>query len=503
MFVRRKSNKSGSISVQLVEKRGRRNVVVQSFGSSREEAELQRLEAAAQTARAKHERQLQFAFHCSEREQAVVELIKGAAVRSVGPELVLGKIFDEIGFGALKDELFRDIVLARLVYPTSKLGTANYLLHHQGKDIGVTRLYRFLDRLRSRYQEQVEQIAYHYSKRILGDRIAYVFYDMTTLYFEAESEDDLRKIGFSKDGKFQHPQIMLGLLVGPDGYPISYDIFEGNTFEGKTLLPVLQRAKKRFGFVQPTVIADSGLLSADNIALLCEQGYNFILGARIKNESSAMQKQILEASCKLKDQDAVVFQKDNGHRLIIDYSLKRAAKDASNREKGIKRLQARISSGRLTKNTLNNRGYNKFLTMTGEVKVALDETKVIEDKQWDGLKGYLTNSSLSPETVIAHYRQLWKIERAFRISKTDLRIRPIYHRKKARIEAHICIAFVAYTILKELERRLAQAKFDLSPQKAIELLKSIYQIEVLLPDSNRISAVLTNLTPLKSALLNL
>ena len=290
-----------------------------------------------------------------------------------------------------------------------------------------------------------------------------MFYDMITLYFETESEDDLRKIGFSKDGKFQHPQIMLGLLVGPDGYPVSYDIFEGNTFEGKTLLPMLQRAQKRFGFDKPTVIADSGLLSMENIELLYQQGYQFILGARIKNESVAMQGRILDAARKLNDKDAMVLEKAGGLRLIVDYSAKRAAKDASNRDKGVKRLLARVSSGRLTKKSLNNRGYNKFLTLKGEVEISVDLNKVAEDRRWDGLKGYLTNCLLPPETVIGNYRQLWKIERAFRISKTDLRIRPIYHRKRARIEAHICIAFVAYTVFKELERRLNALPPSCSP----------------------------------------
>jgi transposase len=326
---------------------------------------------------------------------------------------------------------------------------------------------------------------------------------MTTLYFEAEDEDDLRRIGFSKDGKFQHPQVMLGLLVGRDGYPISYDIFEGNTSEGRTLLPVIKRAQQRFDLAKPIVVADSGLLSKENVNLLIAEGYEFILGARIKNESRAIQEQIFKAAATLKDKESTVIEKSDGTRLVIDYSEKRAKKDASNRDKGISRLNAQISAGRLTKSSLNQRGYNKFLTIKGELLVGLDQQKIEQDKAWDGLKGYLTNSSRPTSEILASYRQLWKIERAFRISKTDLRIRPIYHRKKERIQAHICVAFVAYTIYKELERLLFQRSIPLSPRKALDLMKTIYQVTLHLPDSQRVHSQFVGISDLQRTLLEL
>lgn len=502
MFVRRKRNKSGSTSVQLIEKRSGRNVVVRSIGCASDEDKLKRLEATAQSHAAVLIAQQRFEFGATEREVTAIELVKTGSIRAIGPELILGKIFDSIGFNQLPEALFKEIVIARLVYPASKLKTTEYLLHHQGKQIDVERIYRFLDKLSSTYQQQAEQIAYSYSKKTLGE-LTVVFYDMTTLYFEAEDEDDLRKIGFSKDGKFQHPQIMLGLLVGRDGYPVSYDIFEGNTFEGKTLLPVLQKAQKRFGLTAPTVIADSGLLSTQNINLLIAEKYDFIIGARIKNESRTFQSQILQAARKLQDKQSVVIDKADGLRLIIDFSENRAKKDASNRDKGIARLAAKLKSGQLTKNSLNNRGYNKFLTMQGKIELTLDTAKIEQDKQWDGLKGYLTNSTRSPTEVIASYRQLWKIERAFRISKTDLRIRPIYHRKKNRIEAHICVAFTAYTVFKELERLLVAHNIPTSPQKAIETLKTIYQLTIFLPDSQRWHTTFLDLSEQKQQLLSL
>lgn len=502
MFVRRRRNKSGSTSIQVIEKRDGRNVVVSSIGCSDSEETLVQWEAEARIKLETASAQQRFEFPVSPREQTAIELLRTAAVNAVGPDLVLGKIFDSIGFNQLPEPLFKEIVLARIIYPASKLRTSEYLLQHQGKDIGVDSIYRFLDRLESKYKQQAEQIAFAYSKQTLAT-LTVVFYDMTTLYFEAESEDDLRKIGFSKDGKFQHPQIMLGLLVGQDGYPVAYDMFEGNTFEGTTLLPILEKAQKRFNLLKPTVVADSALLSKDNIKLLTEKEYKFIIGARIKNETCAIREQILIKAQTLKDKEFFVIDKSDGTRLIVDYSEKRAKKDAYNRQKGIDRLNKQISSGKLTKGSLNNRGYNKFLTLEGDVKITLNQSKVEQDIPWDGLKGYVTNSLHSPQEVVDSYRQLWKIEKAFRISKTDLRIRPIYHREKSRIEAHICVAFVAYTVFKELERLLSVHNLAISPRKAIDIMKTIQRVTVFLPDSKRPHSTFLNLSPEQSALLKL
>lgn len=502
MFCRRKANKSGSISVQLIEKHNGRSVVVATIGCAREEFEVQRLESLAQIEIERRRRQMEFDFNVSDLERKIVNALSSGSVRAVGPEIILGAIFDAIGFNVIGEPLFKALVLARITYPSSKLKTSEYMLWHQGVEVDVARIYRFLDRLHASYKERVETIAFNYTRAVLGG-LAVVFYDMTTLYFEAEDEDDLRKIGFSKDGKFQHPQIMLGLLVGADGYPVAYDIYEGNTFEGNTLIPALKRVEARFGVKNPMVIADSGLLSKDNLKALTDSGYNFIIGARIKNESSVTQHQILEKAAKLKDKKSTVIKKENNIRLIIDYSRSRAGKDAANREKGLKRLRKCISSGKLTKSSINNRGYNRFLKLESDVNVHIDEDRVKLDARWDGLKGYLTNCNLKASEVIASYRQLWKIERAFRISKTDLRIRPIYHRLRRRIEAHICIAFAAYTVFKELERTLLENKIAISPARAIEIMKTIHQVTVFLPESKRTITTMLELTPEQKSLLQL
>jgi transposase len=144
------------------------------------------------------------------------------------------------------------------------------------------KIYRYLDRLHKHEKEAIQGISYQHTQKILGGEIKIVFYDVTTIYFEAEREDDLRKNGFSKDGKHQNPQIVLGLLVSDGGYPLAYDIFEGNKYEGETMLPIIDSFKERYGFEQLTIVADAGLINHQNIEELSQRSYPYILGARIK-----------------------------------------------------------------------------------------------------------------------------------------------------------------------------------------------------------------------------
>jgi transposase len=491
MFVRKKKNRSGSVSVQVIDK-SKAYRVVKTIGSSKNPEQIRRMFELAKLFIDHQSKQYSLFPQDQQGNAAVLDFVRNvrnSQVRTVGPELILGKLFDQIGFDAIGERLFRDIVIARLVYPTSKAKTVDYLYRYQGKTISTQSIYRFLDRLNDQYSLLAQQIAYEHSLSILK-HITVVFYDMTSLYFESEDEDDLRRIGFSKDGKFQNPQIMLGLLVGSNGYPIGYDIFEGNTFEGKTLLPVLRRIEQKYGFGKPVVVADSAMLSNENIQSLEQGQFPFIVAARICNEPQPVQEEILRRCSRLHDGGSVVIAKDSVHRLIISYSDKRASKDAHNRQRGLKKLRRKVHSGRLTKEHLNNRGYNKFLRLDGEVKIEIDETKIAQAARWDGLKGYLTNTDHSPELVIDTYGQLWHVEKAFRISKTDLRIRPMYHYRRRRIEAHVLIAFVAYTIYKELERLLTRDNLPISPQRAIELTKTMYEMRFELPNDPEVQHVL-------------
>jgi transposase len=491
MFVRKKKNRSGSVSVQVIDK-SKAYRVVKTIGSSKDPKQISRMFELAKLFIDHQNKQYSLFPHDQQDNAAVLDFVRNvqnSQVHTIGPELIFGKIFDQIGFDAIPERLFRDIVIARLVYPTSKAKTVDYLCRYQGKTISTQSIYRFLDRLNDQYSLQAQQIAYEHSLSILK-HITVVFYDMTSLYFENEDEDDLRRIGFSKDGKFQNPQIMLGLLVSRNGYPIGYDIFEGNTFEGKTLLPVLHRIERKYGFGKPVVVADAAMLSNENLQSLEQGQFPFIVGARIRNGTQPMQEEILRRCGQLHDGESIVIEKNSVHRLIVSYSNKRARKDAHNRQRGLKKLRQKVHSGRLTKEHLNNRGYNKFLRLIGEVKIEFDEAKIAQIARWDGLKGYLTNTDYSPELVIETYGQLWHVEKAFRISKTDLRIRPMYHYRRRRIEAHVLIAFVAYTIYKELERRLAKERLPISPQRAIELTQTMYELRFELPNDPEVQHVL-------------
>ena len=505
MFVRKNRNRSGSISVQIISKENKKYQVVENIGASKNPDEVKRLVSEARQRIHYPVNQVTLFSMLSESDLAIknfLENLTNLQIRTIGPEIIFGVLFNRIGFNAIKEELFRHIVIARLAYPTSKLKTVDYLYRYCGLKVSVDTIYRFLDRLSDTYKGKVEQIAFEYTRQTLK-HISVVFYDLTTLYFETEDEDDLRKIGFSKDGKFQNPQIMLGLLVGQNGYPIGYDIFQGNTFEGHTLLPILRSIQQKYGFSNPIVIADAALFSKNNMATLTTEKYQFIIGARPKSESAVVKQKILKQSKDLPDGQSFAVKKSDGTRLVITYSDKRQGKDSHNREQGLLKLRQKIKSGRLTKESINNRGYNKFLSIKGEIQVAIDEEKVKEDQLWDGLKGYITNTRLSPKTIIENYRHLWQIEKAFRISKTDLKIRPIYHYLKKRIEAHICIAFVAYTIYKELERLLHKHDAGFSPKRAAELTHNMYELEYTLPHSKRKEKIILKMDPEQRTLYNI
>lgn len=396
----------------------------------------------------------------------------------VGIDYVLGKIFDDIGFNEIKDALFKELVLYRLVYPKSKLKTTEYLSRYEQKSYSEDDIYRYMDKLHSTQKELVQQISCRHTLEVLRDEIHAVFYDVTTIYFEIEREDELRKRGFSKDGKHKNPQIVLGLLVSRGAYPLAYDIFEGNKFEGETFLPILEEFRRKYSFKKLTVVADAGLLSKNNIGQLIEKDYDFILGARIKNEKHSVKNKILNLN--LANRESKVIKKGDLN-LLITYSEDRARKDRHNRERGLRRLEKQLKTDKLTKSSINNKGYNKFLKMEGEVSIKIDYNKAEEDARWDGLKGYLTNSKMNKAEVLENYHHLWHIEKAFRVAKNELKIRPIFHYKKCRIEAHICLNFAAYKVYKELERQLKQKHSNFSPEKVIEVIQNIHEIGVRTP----------------------
>ena len=242
------------------------------------------------------------------------------------------------------------------------------------------------------------------------------------------------------------------------------------------MIPIIDDFVKRFSLTDFIVVADAGLLSRKNINLLKKAGYKFILGGRIKKETKAIQDWVLS----LPKQEGKLNEKiiNGDERVVISYSESRAAKDRHNRDKGIQRLRKAYSSGKISKKNVNQRGYNKFLIIENDVLVSINEEKIADDAKWDGLKSYVTNTELPPAEVISQYQGLWVVERAFRITKVTLEARPIFHFTERRIEAHICICFVAYKLYKELERILRILRIELSVDKVLDIAKTISTVTI-------------------------
>ena len=399
-----------------------------------------------------------------------------------GTQLILNPVYQNIGFDKINDDVLKHLVVSRICQPQSKVATSDYLKSYFDEDVDLNKIYRYLDKLSDTQKDKIQEISVNHTRKVLGGSIGVVFYDVTTLYFETDEDDELRKKGWSKDGKHSQPQVVLGLLVSKGGYPLAYSIHEGNKYEGHTMLPIVKDFVSKFDLEDFIVVADSGLMNAENIKELEKNNYKYIIGARIKSENQVVREWILS-------QDKVEgsfydYQKTEQQRLILGYTEQRARKDANNREKGIKRLEKEYKSGSITKDKINKRGYNKFLKLADNISVEIDYTKIAEDAKWDGLKGYVTNTKLSGSDVYQQYSELWQVERAFRVTKGVLDLRPMFHFTKKRIEAHVCICFVAYKVYKELERTLKNNGIKMSVDKVLSIAKTITTIKVKLQESN-------------------
>jgi transposase len=496
MFVRKKKNPSGIVSVQIIDKSKGRYHVVKTIGSSSNISEIESLYRQGKRWISSHlgEQDIFEAHDKALEEKQVAEYLLSNVENILlnGVQLILNNVFRLTGFDQVEDDIFRQLVIARLSQPMSKSATVEYLKSHFDEDVQLHRIYRYLDKLFNTQQERIQQLSVEHTRRILGGKIGLLFYDVTTLYFEADYGDELREAGFSKDGKHSQPQVVLGLLVSKDGYPLSYSVFNGSQYEGYTMLPVVEDFVQRFNLGDFIVVADSGLMNQRNVSLLESGNYKYIIGGRIKNESNEIKAWALS----LDMQDGEFNETRKGQaRLIVGYSANRAKKDGHNREKGIKRLEKAYRSGNITKENINKRGYNKFLDISDNVKVSINKERIEEDKKWDGLKGYLTNTELSAKDVYEQYCGLWSVERAFRITKGTLEMRPMFHFTPKRIEAHVCICFVAYKVYKELERILKMNHINMSADKVIGIAKTITTIKINLPISGNTMTQTMLLTP--------
>lgn len=196
------------------------------------------------------------------------------------PKRILERVFDTVGFHAVGDDIFRSLVIARLSFPSSKRATVEYLKSYFDEDYDLHKIYRYLDSLNDTKREEIQAISVRHTMEVHGGKIGVLFYDVTTLYFDSDKPDKLRKPGFSKDGKHSNPQIVLGLLVSGDGCPLAYSIHEGSKYEGHTMLPVVTAFVEKYRLEDFVVVADSGMMSEANLSDLEAKGYKCIVGAR-------------------------------------------------------------------------------------------------------------------------------------------------------------------------------------------------------------------------------
>lgn len=516
--VRKKKNQSGSISVQIVDRTNRGYKVVETLGCSDDETEIDKLHQKA-ILRINDLSQNLFSKSLDETSEKLLlkKLLSKLTTQDfipIGDELIFGKIFNNIGCNNLfnnvksirkqedKNFLFKSLVISRLLYPGSKLELINYLSYFKNIDITSDKIYRFLDTLyQDEIKSRIETCVFEHTKKVMNGEIIVTFYDVTTLYFESESEDDLRRVGFSKEGKIARPQIQLGLFTTLEGYPLSFEVYEGNKYEGHTLIDVLKKFQDRFQLdKKPIVVADRGMLNNDNIAYLENNNYKYILAYKIKNISNDLKEEIKNLTFiddnvthNIEFKKVISFADENdkkqtikvNQRLVLSYSTQRAKKDRYNRNKAVQRLENKIKSSKtITKKDLKLSYYAKYIDLddnNSKITFNINNQKIIEDEKLDGIKGFVTNDfTLTANEIIEHYNNQYEVERAFRISKTDLKIRPIYHRLETRIKAHILISFVSYAIYKEFDRKLKinDVKFNFSQKLLRKIIEHLIALKI-------------------------
>ena len=319
----------------------------------------------------------------------------------------------------------------------------------------------------NQYQDSLEKQAIAFVKNHLSPVITVLFFDVTTLYYEAFDEDDFRKFGFSKDRKDNQPQIVVTLTVTSLGFPLHLKVFDGNKFEGHTMIPCIQEVKDIHHLDNFVVVADSAMISKENMASLEQSHIQYIVGGRLGNLSQTLFNRIT-TEVKRVDGNMKRFDFGDGRYLVVSYSSKRAIKDKSDREKQIKQAQYVLTHQSVIANRY------KFLEKTGKNTWRLKHQNIEKAQKLEGLKGYVTNADdLTNEEIVAKYAQLWQVEKSFRISKSDLKARPIFHTLREKIEVHLSIVFAALAIT-----RLVELRTKLSLQRIIELLDQIKEIVV-------------------------
>lgn len=356
---------------------------------------------------------------------------------------LLTGVYRKLGFNRYPDPVIQDLVVSRLYAPASKRETREILTESFGCQWSLITIYRHLKTaLRSNLKDTFQQALIHFARDELKDNLRLVFYDVTTLYFETAAKVGLKNFGFSKDHRPQDTQIVVGLVVNRRGFPLYLDVFSGRTFEGHTLISVVDNIRRLLGCRRLVIVADAAMLSQKNINQLTDKQIGFIVAARI---ASLPRRLIAGLGRRLSGQDGKITTVSyRDQRLICQYLKRRAAKDRADRNRQIATAQKAIVNSAVVSNRY------RFVTAAGQ-KYSLNRGLIAKAETLEGIKGYLTNTKLSRLTVINRYHDLWQIENAFRITKSDLEARPIFHRLDETIKAHLVIVLAGLAISRYLE----------------------------------------------------
>jgi len=452
-FVRKVKTASGATAVQIVEKRNGRRHILEHIGSAHDEVELAALMSAARQ-RVNGVQDDMLPFAASERAAS------GAVVEHMASDVlwrVLTNAYRQLGFDQIDDEAFASLVAARIVEPASKLDTVRVLGELGVPAPHVNTLYNCLRRCVKRdYRSQLSTACWSHAST--AGPVALVMYDLTTLHFEVGEEDQLRKVGMSKERRVD-PQITVGLLVTATGFPLEVAMFEGNKAETKTLVPVIETFRSRHQISDLVVVADAGMLSSANLNALEDAGCRFIVGSRQSSVPYDLGDHFERHGNYTPDDSTIETSREMGtgrdrrtRRVVYHYSFKRRQRDD-------RAINAQVAKAEKVAAGQRPIARDRFVTVTADAegKKAEVNWEVIKRARFcAGFKGFVTNigeNVLDGPAVVAAYRDLWRVEESFRMSKNDLQARPVFHRKKDSIDAHLTIVFAALAVARYLQER--------------------------------------------------
>lgn len=463
-----------------------RQQIIKVFGHSANADELQTLFIEAKNWISNHrlqwlDRHKKVKVQKRMRHKVTVTNLKEISRINAGIEDIFGKLYQEIGFHELlsktHQETLRQIIFARLYEPCSKRRLSEISNKHFDKEIPLDRIYRMMDKLIEKSQS-VEKKVFLATEKAVGGKISLMLFDVTTLSFETINEDDLRAFGFSKDFKFNTTQVVLALATTQEGLPVGYRLFPGNTAESKTLIQSINAWRKHIPIGDVTVIGDRAMMSEENLSELDNAGFYYIVAFPLRKLSQREQAPVVDsASYTLINSDGEISKYkviEKNHRKIISmYSKKRAEKDRKDRERLVKKLENKLKTCKDAKRLINKNGYLKYTEISGKSIAKIDEEKILRDAKWDGLHGVITNKPIIGCEIYEEYRRLWIIEESFRINKHNLKMRPIYHFTPNRIQAHILICYMVFTLIRHLQFQLNKISQPMSIVRIIDALRDV------------------------------